>query len=153
MRTNGSFELLIEMQAACTPKAAAVEFAGDVLTYDQLNRRSNQLAEYLRRSGARPGTKVAVMMDLSVDFFIATLAVFKTGADHLRLEPYASERVDFPPASLVLTDNNHSADLGDYNVIDVSSERGLIACMSDCNVSAPVERHNFAPTKFLTNRR
>jgi hypothetical protein len=139
MFTNGSIQEWIETNAARTPGGSAVEGAGGVLTYDHLNRRSNQLAEYLRRSGVKPGMPVAVAMDLSVDLFIATVALTKAGAIPMAAGPRGCfEFSDRTSVGFVLTDDSHFPNPGAWSVIDVPSERGLIACMPDCNVSPSV---------------
>jgi amino acid adenylation domain-containing protein len=99
---------LIESQVARTPRNVAVVFEEEALTYDELNRRANQLAHYLISVGARPETPVGVLMDRSVDIVVGLLAVLKTGAPYLPLDAdYPDERLNFMlndgHVSLVLT--------------------------------------------------
>ncbi|GAA3989769.1 hypothetical protein GCM10022384_42160 [Streptomyces marokkonensis] len=100
---------LFERQAARTPDRTAVT-ADDVrLTYRQLDRRANRLARLLRAHGARPGRLVALALPRTADLPVAVLAVVKTGAAYLPLDPgYPAERLalmaeDARPAVL-LTD-------------------------------------------------
>src|SRR6266576_4497420 len=51
---------LIAAQVRVTPENVAISFDNDYLTYQQLDRRANQLANYLRSIGVVPGTCVAV---------------------------------------------------------------------------------------------
>ncbi|KAH8732141.1 hypothetical protein GQ44DRAFT_793484 [Phaeosphaeriaceae sp. PMI808] len=58
-----------------------------VATYDALNRRSNQVARGLSGQGVRPGDLVGVIMEKSIDLYVAILAVLKLGAGYLPLVP------------------------------------------------------------------
>src|SRR5678815_812539 len=51
---------LFETQAAKTPDALAVKFAGDQLTYAELNERANKLAHQLRALGVGPEVLVGL---------------------------------------------------------------------------------------------
>ena len=83
-------------QAARTPGAAAVLAAGESLTYAELEERSGRLARHLRRLGAAPGGRVAVALQRDLDLPVAILAVLRTGAAYLPLDPaYPRERLAF----------------------------------------------------------
>jgi non-ribosomal peptide synthetase component F len=56
---------LFEAQAAKMPGAIAVEFAGEQLTYAELNERANQLAHYLRGLGVGPESLVGICIERS----------------------------------------------------------------------------------------
>ena len=70
---------LFEAQVRNTPAAIAVVFEDTSLTYDELNRRSNQLAHYLRNLGVRPDDRVAICMERGLEMIVALLAVLKAG--------------------------------------------------------------------------
>jgi len=78
---------LFEEQVVRTPNAIALEYGDATLTYAELNRAANGLAWRLREHGAKPGTLVALSVDRSVQMVIAVLAVLKTGAAYLPLDP------------------------------------------------------------------
>jgi amino acid adenylation domain-containing protein len=56
-------------------------------TYEALNNRANQLAHVLLSQGIHQGCLVAVIMDKSIDLYVAILAVLKLGAGYLPLVP------------------------------------------------------------------
>ncbi|MEC4019671.1 non-ribosomal peptide synthetase [Streptomyces sp. H27-D2] len=97
-----------QRQAARTPSATAV-VAGDVeLTYEELNTRVNRLARLLVKHGAAPERFVAVAVPRSVDMVAALLAVRKTGAAYMPVDPeHPAARIAFTLADaaphLVLT--------------------------------------------------
>ncbi|MFI6483683.1 amino acid adenylation domain-containing protein [Nonomuraea sp. NPDC050663] len=87
---------LFEEQAARTPGAVALEYGAQRLTYAELERRSADLARRLRELGARPGARVAVAMERSLDLVVSLLAVVRSGAAYVPLDPdYPRERLDF----------------------------------------------------------
>jgi amino acid adenylation domain-containing protein len=87
---------LIEEQAARTPDHIALTFETQSLTYSELNRRANQLAHYLIKSGVRPGSLVGVAVERSVEMLVGLLAIWKAGAAYVPLDPaYPRERLSF----------------------------------------------------------
>src|SRR5207248_7565569 len=87
---------LIEAQVRATPENVAVSFENDYLTYQQLDRRANQLAHYLRSMGVGPGTCVAVFLERGLTMVIALLATLKSGAAYLPMDPvFPQERLAF----------------------------------------------------------
>jgi len=56
------------------------------LTYGQLNARAEELARRLRSLGVGPEVVVAICLDRSFDYVIATLAVWKAGGAYLPVD-------------------------------------------------------------------
>ncbi|MBB4781049.1 amino acid adenylation domain-containing protein/non-ribosomal peptide synthase protein (TIGR01720 family) [Streptomyces rapamycinicus] len=87
---------LFEEQAARTPRATAVVFEGDRVSYADLNARANRLARLLIEHGAGPETRIALALPRSVELIIAVLAVTKAGAAYVPLDPgYPPDRITF----------------------------------------------------------
>jgi polyketide synthase PksJ len=84
---NGTLTELIAAQAARTPEAPAVVFAGEVISYAELDRRSSRLARRLRRLGCRPDAPVGLLMERSAEMVVALLGVLKAGGGYLPLDP------------------------------------------------------------------
>ncbi|MGX9891589.1 amino acid adenylation domain-containing protein, partial [Streptomyces sp. NPDC002276] len=100
---------LFEAQVVRTPDALAVVSGGVELTYGELNARANCLARYLVGCGAGPERLVAVALPRSVDLVVALLAVLKSGAGYVPVDPeYPADRIAYMLADadpvLVLTD-------------------------------------------------
>jgi len=74
-------------RAAASPEAPAVCSGEERLDYRGLWRRSTALAARLRRHGAAPGRLVAVLMGRGLDLPVALLAVLRSGAAYLPLDP------------------------------------------------------------------
>jgi amino acid adenylation domain-containing protein len=104
---------LFEEQAEKTPGAAAVVFENRRLSYRELNELADRLARQLRRAGACPGTLVGIFLDRSVEMVAGLLAVLKTGAAYVPLDPlYPAERLAFM--------------LADSQVVAVLTQPGLL---------------------------
>jgi amino acid adenylation domain-containing protein len=87
---------LVEVQAAVTPAAVAVVLGKQALNYDELNRRANQLAHYLRTLGIDREVLVGICMERSPELIISLLAVLKAGGAYVPLDPtYPPERLAF----------------------------------------------------------
>ncbi|MGX9891615.1 non-ribosomal peptide synthetase, partial [Streptomyces sp. NPDC002276] len=87
---------LFEAQVVRTPDALAVVSGGVELTYAELNVRANCLARYLVGCGAGPERLVAVALPRSVDLVVALLAVLKSGAGYVPVDPeYPVDRITY----------------------------------------------------------
>ncbi|HVO62722.1 MAG TPA: amino acid adenylation domain-containing protein [Terriglobales bacterium] len=87
---------LFEDQCQRTPDAVAVQFQDSQLSYSELNRRSNQLAHYLKRLGVGRDDRVGVCVHRSLDMIIGLLGIMKAGAAYVPLDPvYPRERLAF----------------------------------------------------------
>ncbi|MGK8501584.1 non-ribosomal peptide synthase/polyketide synthase [Nocardia asiatica] len=99
---------LFDAAVAAHPNRIAARFGVETLTYAELDRRANVLARRLISEGAGPETLVAVILPRSLDLVVALLAVVKTGAGYVPVDPtYPAERIayvlaDARPTSVVL---------------------------------------------------
>ncbi|SNT48390.1 non-ribosomal peptide synthase/polyketide synthase, partial [Rhodococcoides kyotonense] len=81
---------------ASHPKSVAVRFQDESLSYAELDARVNRLARRLIAVGAGPDSLVAVALPRSADLVVALLAVIKSGAGYLPVDPtYPAERIEF----------------------------------------------------------
>jgi len=78
---------LFAAQAAATPGAIAVTAGDNRLTYAELEARANRLAHRLVELGAGPGSLVGICLDRGPELIPALLAVLKSGAAYLPLDP------------------------------------------------------------------
>ena len=113
----------LEQQAARTPEAIAVEAPDGSLSYAELHARADRLARVLTARGAAPERYVGIALPRSLDLLVALLAVLKTGAAFLPLDPEfprdrlagmiedarpvvvltgAASRAALPPSTLIL---------------------------------------------------
>ncbi|WP_141717963.1 non-ribosomal peptide synthetase, partial [Nocardia altamirensis] len=101
---------LFDAVVAAHGDRTAVKFGADALSYAELDRRVNRVARALIAAGAGPETLVAVVLPRSAELVVALLAVIKSGAGYVPIDPtYPPERIayvlaDAQPA-VVLLDN------------------------------------------------
>src|ERR1019366_164594 len=87
---------LFEGQVARTPDAVAVECDGEVISYAELNARSNRLAQHLRSLGVGPEGRVGICSERSVSMVGAVLATHKAGGAFVPLDTtYPAERLGY----------------------------------------------------------
>src|SRR5215469_11630229 len=107
---------LLQAGVGRNPEAIAIESEGRSLTYRELDRRSNQLGQYLRRRGIQPDALVGVCVERSIDMVVALLGILKAGGAYVPLDPaYPSDRIkyalDDSRAKLLLTQQSLAASL------------------------------------------
>ena len=85
---------MVEEQTARTPDKTAVIGGEQTFSYRVLNQRANQLAHYLVESGVRVGQHIGICTARSADMLVAMLAVLKSGATYVPLDPaFPKERL------------------------------------------------------------
>jgi tyrocidine synthetase-3 len=145
-----------EAAAEARPDALALVDESRQFTYGQLNRRANQLAQYLLATqGTGPGQLVAVVMARGAEFVVAMLAALKTGAGYLPLESHLPvERIQAliqqTKAQVLLTDApTIQASLRDTLPAVWVGETDLSAYAGD-NLSVPVGKNELAYVMFTS---
>ncbi|RUR73747.1 hypothetical protein PCC6912_55240 [Chlorogloeopsis fritschii PCC 6912] len=140
---------LFEAQVAKTPNAIAIEFAGQHLTYQQLNQQANQLADYLQTLGVKPGVLVGICIERSLEMAIGLLGIMKAGAAYVPLDPaYPQERLAFmlddSQAPVLLTQQSLMSKLPKHHarVVCIDSDWDVIAKHSQKNPNSGVKPEN-----------
>jgi amino acid adenylation domain-containing protein len=84
-----------ETQCDRTPYRTAVRSGGRVLSYTELESRSNRIAHLLRAQGVRVGALVGIALDRDIDMLATMLGVLKSGAGYVPLDPgFPRERLN-----------------------------------------------------------
>src|SRR6266446_3659930 len=78
---------LVRQQAAANPTAIAVAAGSEVLSYTELERQANRLANYLRSIGVGRDTAVGLFLERSPAMVVAALAILKAGGAYVPLDP------------------------------------------------------------------
>jgi amino acid adenylation domain-containing protein len=87
---------LFEEQVKLYPNKTAIVYGEDTLTYDQLNRKSNQLARMLIEEGIKKNKPVSILADKSIDLIVGILGILKAGGAYLPLDTeYPADRINF----------------------------------------------------------
>jgi amino acid adenylation domain-containing protein len=105
---------LVAASAKRDPNGVAVVFEGEALTYQELDQRADAIAHRLSPIGARSGMVVGLHAERSLEMIVGLLAILKTGAAVLPLDPsYPTSRLTFmmedSGAKILLTDDRVAA--------------------------------------------
>ncbi|MFD2169274.1 non-ribosomal peptide synthetase [Tumebacillus lipolyticus] len=95
-REEAVIHQLFAEQVQRTPEAVAIEFAGEAITFAELEERANLLASELQRFGVGAEGIVGVCMARTPAMIVALLGILKAGGAYLPLDPsYPAERLAF----------------------------------------------------------
>ncbi|HSS48291.1 MAG TPA: condensation domain-containing protein, partial [Thermoanaerobaculia bacterium] len=98
---GGCLHHWVERQARRTPEATALVFAGESLSFGELDLRAEILARQLRSLGVRPEVRVGIFCERSLEMMVGLLAILKAGGAYVPLDPsYPAERL-----TLILEDS------------------------------------------------
>jgi amino acid adenylation domain-containing protein len=152
-----AIQQLFEAQVERTPEAIAVgcanlDGAKAEITYQELNRRANQVAHYLRRLGLGPEGLVGIYLERSPEMIVALLGVLKAGGAYVPLDiTYPQERLAFmledSGVSLLLTRTDLRPTLpaqAPPQIICLDADRTVIARHSEMNPLPAVTAENLA---------
>ncbi|HBT88792.1 non-ribosomal peptide synthetase [Desulfobacter sp.] len=114
---NKTLHQLFEQRAAKTPDAIAVHYLDKTLTYDQFNKKANKLAWHLKDMGIGKGDLVGFCLDRSLDMVVVLMAVLKSGAGYVPLDPnYPFDRLEMmlksSGAKLLIIEDKYLSELG-----------------------------------------
>jgi amino acid adenylation domain-containing protein len=126
---------LFEAEADHGPESLAVLLASKNaagtehgLSYEELNRRANQLAHYLRNCGVGPEVIVGLCLDRSLELIVSTVAVLKAGGVCLPLDPaYPAERLGY-----MLEDSGAAVVVAQRSALDsLPNDTGGLICLEN----------------------
>ncbi|MEH2283334.1 MAG: amino acid adenylation domain-containing protein [Nostoc sp.] len=93
---NKCIHQLFEEQVHDHPDSIALIFGNEQITYQELNRRSNKLAQYLQTIGVGSEILVGICISQSIEMIVGLLGILKAGGAYLSLDPsYPQERLKF----------------------------------------------------------
>ena len=140
---------LFEEQVERTPDAIAVIFENQQLTYNQLNAKANQLAQYLRSLGVGADVLVGICVERSLEMVIGLLGILKAGGAYVPLDTnYPQERLSFmledAAVSILLTQQRLVERLPEHQAKLVCLDTGwqLISQFSQDNFISDVQATN-----------
>ncbi|MBW2254916.1 MAG: amino acid adenylation domain-containing protein, partial [Deltaproteobacteria bacterium] len=140
-----------EAVAARTPKAVAVTFGGDEVSYGELNRRANRLARHLVGLGVGPDVLVGLCLNRSAELIVALLAILKAGGAYLPLDPRNPRRrlafvLDDARAPVVVTTSELASELPTHGatVVALDLVGEVLRDLPDGDLSVEVHADNLA---------
>ncbi|WP_445505750.1 amino acid adenylation domain-containing protein [Niallia sp. 03091] len=111
IKSSITFCEMIEKQVKQNPHNIAIYDDGDMITYNQLNQKANQFANYLLDKGIKREDRVGVVLKRSINMIISILGIAKAGAAYLPADiKFPKERINYMmndgKVKLVITEEN-----------------------------------------------
>jgi non-ribosomal peptide synthetase component F len=117
---------LFEIRAKITPKKIALQFEDSIfMTYAELNSLADRAAAALRGLGIQRGDFVPISIHKSPELVIAILAILKSGAAYVPMDPAhpiarRQEIIDQVSARVVIADQSQIGSLSGTNMVAVT---------------------------------
>lgn len=87
---------LFEQKADQNPSSIAIICDNEIITYKDLEDRSNKVANYLLSRNIKPNGVIGISIERSVDMVVAVLGVLKTGCCYLPMDPsFPADRLEY----------------------------------------------------------
>ncbi|WP_144558033.1 non-ribosomal peptide synthetase [Shouchella miscanthi] len=149
--TSGTIHEWFERQVTTYSQNIALKWNQEVVTYQTLNERSNQLARYLQSQGVGPEVMVGVCVERSLDMMVGILGILKAGGAYVPLDPaQPKDRLAYILAdsdvSLVLTKETVLSSLPETKatLICLDKDRDLWSTRPITNLHVPMNIDNLA---------
>ncbi|MEQ1685707.1 MAG: amino acid adenylation domain-containing protein [Burkholderiaceae bacterium] len=130
------FEQWVSLQASQTPDRIAVVARSQSITYAELERRANQIAQVLCQRGIGAGALVGLCLGRHVDMLPALLGILKTGAAYVPLDPSfprdrLAEMAEDARLKALVTESAHAAliDIPNELQLRIDDDAALISTM------------------------
>ncbi len=142
---------LVALQAAANPNGMAVSAGREVVSYAELDRRANRLANHLQSAGVGRDTAVGLYLERSPAMVVTALAILKAGGAYIPLDPLQ------PPARLAFMLGDSDARVvvsttalaqrlpaGSWQVVTLDGDAEKIAAQSDAPPAVTVKPEDLA---------
>lgn len=128
---------IFEEQVLKTPNSVAVKSDKGEISFEELNKRANQLSHYLLKKGIGRNSIAAVSSERSIDTIVCLMSVLKCGAAYLPIDPaYPVERINYllkdSKADLLITQSSF------INIFDIDEEK--LVCYDEISDKLIAER-------------
>ena len=140
---------LFEEQVRKTPNNIAVVFENQKLTYKELNEKANSLARYLiNEKNIKRNNIVLILLNRSLEMMISILAVLKSGAAYLPIDPtYPKNRINYivedSKCNLVLTSSD-LIDKKDDKTVYLDEINNLLIDYSGSNLNLTIDQEDIS---------
>ena len=144
---------LFEQQVQKTPRAVAVVYGNTQYTYQELDRRANQLARFLQARNVGPESRVGLYLERSLDMPVAILGVLKAGGAYVPIDPsYPLDRVTYilndAGITTIITQHHTGENLlrevRETQIICLDRDASLLACESAESCAVPLDPEHLA---------
>ena len=122
---NKKLNELFEEQVLRTPTSPALKLFGIVMTYEELNRKANQLARHLITNGLKNSEKVGLVCGRNFEMMIGMIGILKAGGVYVPIDPeYPADRQQYilenSSVKIVLVDTQNAASVqAAFQAVDI----------------------------------
>ena len=148
--TDKFIHQLFEEQAELYPEREALIFEDTHLSYAELNKRANQLANYLINNGTKKNQIIGVYMKRSVEMVVALYGILKAGAAYLPLDSsYPEKRIKYmiedSEVQTILVNENVENILDKFGgkIVNIRENNELDIC-ADTNPNVIIDENDYA---------
>ncbi|MBC8757077.1 amino acid adenylation domain-containing protein [Kordia sp. YSTF-M3] len=126
--TETTLVSLFEAQVNSSGNAEALQYEDTTLSYQELEERSNQFAQYLlAKHNIQKGSIVGIIQDRSENLLISILGILKAGGAYLPIDKnYPSDRIEY-----MLTDGNVSLVISDSEITNSVENINIVALQEE----------------------
>lgn len=120
--------MLFEEQVLKNPDKVAAVYRDEEITYDELNKKSNQLAALLREKGVKPNHIVGIMVKRSIHMLVGIMGVLKAGGCYLPIDPKFPENriyymLEDSKAALLITQSELNSSIQtDIDILNIDDD-------------------------------
>ncbi len=134
------------------PGKIAAVFENEKLTYEELNKRSNQLASLLQSRGVKKEMLIPICIDRSLEMLIAILGILKAGGAYVPIDPeYPEDRINYmledTAATIVISNKMSRLKLPaakGIDIIEMDGHNTAISNMPSQNLTTVIHSRNLA---------
>ena len=125
------------------PKKIAIICNNETITYEELNKKSNILANYLLEKTNNKKQIIGIMLNRTIEMAVGLLAILKTGSAYLPIDPeYPEDRIlymlDNSDSNLLLVNNSTENKINFKNKININFSNSLYSKHSDKNIKTNI---------------
>lgn len=149
---ESSLVTIFEQQVRKSAQRVALYQDDQSMTYDELNRKANQLARHLAARGVKSGDNVGLLVDRSFDMITGMFAILKCGAAYVPITPdYPADRQQYilkqSSVSFLLTniDHSHAAAIGTADMRTIAYDT-----YEDTNLNLPIDSRQLVYTIYTS---
>ncbi|PGV75242.1 non-ribosomal peptide synthetase [Bacillus cereus] len=124
---NRTIHQLFEEQVCRTPNQLAAVYENEKITYEELNKRANQLARRLQEKGVQPNQLIGIMVERSIEMIVGILGILKSGGAYVPIDPeYPKERIEY-----ILKDSNVNILLTQNSLLENVQYKGSVLNLNE----------------------
>lgn len=142
---------LFEERVIKSPGDIAVIYDHKEVTYEEINRRANQLARFLSEKGIKGEMLVPICIERSIEMIVGIMGVMKAGGAYVPIDPeYPKDRMKFmlddTKAILILASKQTKERIpkGIADIIELDGEWQTIASQTDKGFQKKITPHQLA---------